>query len=43
MAMRAKAAVPAGDIGGTKTHLGLYRVEGGSLVSLCDRLYAMRF
>jgi Glucokinase len=42
MAVRAKAAVLAGDIGGTKTHLGLYRVEGGSLVSLRDRLYATR-
>jgi glucokinase len=43
MAMRAKAAVLAGDIGGTKTRLRLYRVEGASLVSRCDKHYASRF
>jgi hypothetical protein len=43
MAVRAKAAMLAGIVGGTKTHLGLYRVEGGSPVSLRDKLYATRF
>jgi hypothetical protein len=43
MVVRAKAAVLARDIGGTKTHLGLYCVEGGSPVSLRDELYATRF
>lgn len=42
MAARAKAEVLAGDVGGTKTHLGLYRVEDGKLVSLRDRVYATR-
>src|ERR1700682_97171 len=42
MAVRTKAAVLAGDIGGTKTHLGLYRVEGGAPASLRDKLYATR-
>ena len=28
MAVRAKGAMLAGIVGGTKTHLGLYRVEG---------------
>jgi glucokinase len=42
MAVRTKAAVLAGDIGGTKTHLGLYRVEGGAPALLRDRLYATR-
>jgi len=40
MAVRAKAASLAGDIGGTKTHLRLYRVEGASPVSRRDKLYA---
>ena len=43
MAVRAKAAMLAGIVGGTKTHLGLYRVEGASSVSLRDKLYATRF
>ncbi len=43
MAVRAKAASLAGDIGGTKTHLRLYRVEGASPVSRRDKLYATRF
>jgi len=42
MAVRTKAAVLAGDIGGTKTHLGLYRVEGGAPALLRDKLYATR-
>jgi glucokinase len=42
MAVRTKAAVLAGDIGGTKTHLGLYRVEGGAPTLLRDKLYATR-
>lgn len=42
MAVRAKAAVLAGDIGGTKTLLGLYRVEGGAPVLLREKHYATR-
>jgi glucokinase len=42
MAMRTKAAVLAGDIGGTKTLLGLYRVEGGAPTLLREKLYATR-
>lgn len=40
MAVRTKAAVLAGDIGGTKTLLGLYRVEGGAPALLREKLYA---
>ncbi len=32
--------VLAGDIGGTKTHLGLYRVAGGAPALIRDQLYA---
>jgi glucokinase len=42
MAVRAHAAVLAGDIGGTKTHLGLYRVEGGAPALVRDNVYATR-
>jgi glucokinase len=42
MAVPTKAAVLAGDIGGTKTLLGLYRVEGGALALLREKLYATR-
>ncbi len=42
MAVRTKAAVLAGDIGGTKTLLGLYRVEGGAPALLREKLYATR-
>jgi glucokinase len=42
MALRTKAAVLAGDIGGTKTLLGLYRVEGGAPALLREKLYATR-
>jgi len=42
MAVRTKAAVLAGDIGGTKTLLGLFRVEGGAPVLLREKLYATR-
>ena len=42
MAVRTKAAVLAGDIGGTKTLLGLYRVEGGAPTLLREKLYATR-
>jgi glucokinase len=42
MAVRTKAAVLAGDIGGTKTLLGLYRVEDGALALLRKKLYATR-
>ncbi|HVB82966.1 MAG TPA: glucokinase [Candidatus Binataceae bacterium] len=42
MAVRSKAAVLAGDIGGTKTLLGLYRVEGGAPALLREKLYATR-
>ena len=40
MAVRTKAAVLAGDIGGTKTLLGLYRVAGGAPTLLREKLYA---
>jgi len=43
MAVRAMAAMLAGIVGGTKTHLRLYRVEGASPVSRRDKLYATRF
>lgn len=33
------AIVLAGDIGGTKTHLGLFRAEGSTLAPLLDRIY----
>lgn len=42
MAVRTKAAVLAGDIGGTKTLLGLFRVEGGAPALLREKLYATR-
>ena len=42
MAVRTKAAVLAGDIGGTKTLLGLYRVEGGAPTLLREKHYATR-
>ena len=42
MAVRTKAAVLAGDIGGTKTLLGLYRIEGGAPALLREKLYATR-
>jgi glucokinase len=42
MVVRTKAAVLAGDIGGTKTLLGLYRVEGGAPELLREKLYATR-
>lgn len=42
MAVRTKAAVLAGDIGGTKTHLGLFRVEGEAPALLRDKLYVTR-
>jgi glucokinase len=42
MAVRTKAAVLAGDVGGTKTLLGLFRVEGGAPVLLREKLYATR-
>lgn len=42
MAVRTKAAVLAGDIGGTKTLLGLYRVEDGTPVLLRQQHYATR-
>jgi glucokinase len=42
MAVRTKAVVLAGDIGGTKTLLGLYRVEDGTLALLREKLYATR-
>ena len=34
--------VVAGDIGGTKTHLGLYQVAGRDLTALRDRTYSTR-
>ena len=34
--------VLAGDIGGTKTHLGLYRAADGALAPLRDQIYATR-
>jgi glucokinase len=42
MGVRTRAAVLAGDIGGTKTLLGLYRVEDGNAVLLRDKHYATR-
>jgi len=42
MAVRSKAAVLAGDIGGTKTLLGLYRVEGGAPALVREKHYATR-
>src|SRR5258707_13302510 len=42
MAVRTKAAVLAGDIGGTKTLLGLYRVAGGAPTLLREKHYATR-
>src|SRR5271155_1816736 len=42
MAVRTKAAVLAGDIGGTKTLLGLYRIEGGTPALLREKHYATR-
>src|SRR5260370_26721567 len=42
MAVRTKAAVLAGDIGGTKALMGLFRVEGGTPVLLREKLYATR-
>ena len=42
MAVRTNAGVLAGDIGGTKTLLGLYRVEGGALALLREKVYATR-
>ncbi len=42
MAARATATVLAGDVGGTKVHLGLYRAAGGKLDCLRDRVYATR-
>ncbi len=32
----------AGDVGGTKTHLGLYRADGPELMLLRERIYATR-
>ncbi len=42
MTLRTNAAVLAGDIGGTKTLLGLYRVESGALTLVREKLYATR-
>lgn len=42
MAARAKAAILAGDIGGTKTLLGLYRVESGAPVLQREKHYVTR-
>ncbi len=39
MAAQANATVLAGDIGGTKTSLGLYRIDNGKLTLLRDRIY----
>jgi glucokinase len=36
------AVILAGDVGGTKTHLGLYRAEGGRLSGLRDEIYPTR-
>jgi len=36
------AIILAGDVGGTKIHLGLYRAEGSTLVPLRDQIYATR-
>jgi glucokinase len=35
-----RAVILAGDIGGTKTHLALYRKDGEQLIQIRDRLYA---
>ncbi len=42
MAVLTKAAVLAGDIGGTKSLLGLNRVEGGAPALLREKLYTTR-
>src|ERR1700686_2337202 len=34
------AVILAGDVGGTKTHLGLFRVENGALTVLREHRYA---
>ncbi len=36
------ASIVAGDIGGTKIHLGRYRASGGALILLGERKYATR-
>lgn len=36
------ASIVAGDVGGTKIHLGLYRAEAGALVLLHEHKYATR-
>jgi len=36
------ATILAGDVGGTKIHLGLYQATDGSLIPLADRVYATR-
>lgn len=36
------ATILAGDVGGTKIHLGLYRAAGGAPTPLTDRVYATR-
>ena len=36
------AVILAGDVGGTKTHLGLYRAEGGKLAPIRDHIYLTR-
>jgi glucokinase len=33
------STIVAGDVGGTKIHLGLYRADGGALAMLADRQY----
>ncbi len=38
--MAGGSVIMAGDVGGTKTHLGLYRKDGEQLVRLRDGLYA---
>jgi glucokinase len=42
MAEQATATVLAGDVGGTKIHLGLYRVAERKLAPLRDRIYSTR-
>lgn len=42
MAVRTKSAVLAGDIGGTKTLLGLFRADGGAPALVREKLYATR-
>jgi glucokinase len=42
MCAQATATVLAGDVGGTKIHLGLYRVAAGKLKPLRDRIYPTR-